>query len=342
MPQTKNTSDAYEAFAAALKTGQIGTFYILHGEERYLLENSLVTLRKLICPDGLGGFNYKRFEGRDLTADDLSDAIDMMPVFAERTLIEVHDFDIFANIDRKEQILRPISDLPEYVCLVLIYDTVPYKPDTRTKLDKDILKYAQVVEFCTQEQTKLIKWIFRHIEANGKTISKADAEYLALITDGLMTTLDGEIEKVSAFSKDPAITRSDIDAVVVPTLDAVAYQLTDAILAKKHNAAMSILDELLRMREAPQKILFSISLKLRQLLAARAYLESSKDKSALMKTCDIRYEFQARNLIDTARKVSLAECRDAVLACADAALALNSESEPESRLIELIARLAFL
>ena len=135
--------------------------------------------------------------------------------------------------------------------------------------------------------------------------------------------------------------QEDIDAVVMPEMDAVVYKLTDALVQRDHKAAMRILDELLRMREAPHKLLFSISLKMRQLLAARVCLDRGLGRDALMDLCGIRYEFQARTLMETARKTTLSKCRDAVLRCADAAYDLNSAPEPEARLTELIVRLAF-
>ena len=363
----KKTDDSYEKLAASIKSGQIGSFYIFHGEERYLLEYSLAELRKRLCTGGLDGFNYKRFEGAEiqLNLNALDDAINTLPVFAERTLIEVHDFDIFkgskkandesdssetsapvkkaisdGNTD-KQQLAEMFADLPDYVCVVFLFDTIPYKPDNRQKLDKEILKYAHVVEFSVQEQSKLTKWISRHFEAAGKKISKSDAEYIAFITDGHMTTLIGEIAKVSAYASGETVKRDDIDAVVMPVLNAFAYKLTDAILAHNHSTAMRILDELFQMREPSHKIIYNISLKMRQFLAARVCVENSLGKNALMDMCGIRFDFQASSLMATARKTTLSECRDAVLRCAEAAYDLNSAPESEARLTELVLRLAF-
>ena len=361
--------DGYARFSTSVKSGQFEKLYIFHGEERYLLDHSIAELRRKLCPDGLGGFNYRRFEGRDLRIDEIDDAINTFPVFAERTLIEVHDFDIFKNKKKsapedgedeespkkpsaaknaksdeskeKQRLAEMFSDLPDYVCLVFIYTTIPYNPDGRQKTDKAILEFAHVVEFSLQEQAKLTNWIRRRFEAAGKHISVPDSEYLALITDGHMASLVGEVEKVAAFSDGDAISRADIDAVVTPVINAFAYKLTDAILTQKHKEALQILDDLLLLREPAQKILYSISLKMRQFLAARVCIENKVDRAELMKMCGIRYDFQAKILFDTARKTTLSKCREAVLLCAQAAFDLNSAPEPEARLVELVTRLAY-
>jgi len=87
-------------------------------------------------------------------------------------------------------------------------------------------------------------------------------------------------------------------------------------------------------------MIYSISLKMRQLLAARVCIEHNLNSTKLMEMSGIRHEFQARTLMSTARKTTLSYCQNTVLFCSATALELNSGAEPESRLIELVAKLA--
>lgn len=342
MYSTKKTksNNSYNELTSSIKNGEIKNFYIFYGEERYLLERSLSNLRALICPEGLDSFNYKRYEGKGLIIDELEDAVNTLPAFADKTLIEIHDYNIFKG-DSRERLCEMFTDLPDYVCIVFIFSTIEYKPDNRQKINKEILKYAAVIEFVVQEQDKLVKWIKRHFMDAGKNISSSDAEYLAFITGGLMSSLNGEIEKTAAYAKHETVTRSDIDMVVTPVLDAVTYKLTDALVSQNSKRALQILDELFQMRVAPHMIISGISLKMRQLLVARVCIESSLKKDVLIEICGIRHEFQASTLMNTAQKATLSDCKDAVLYSSETALELNSTAEPEARMIELIAKLAF-
>jgi len=333
----KNT---FDTLTSSIKQGEVDNLYIFHGEERYLLERSLDSLRKLLCPEGLSGFNYNYFDESTLTIDALENAINTYPVFADKTLIEVHDFNLFKS-DARERLCELFADLPDYVCIIFVFSAIEYKPDGRQKLNKEILKYASVVDFVAQAQDRLVKWIKRHFADAGKSISINDAEYLSFITGGLMVNLKGEIEKAAAYSKSETVTKQDIDAVVTPVLDTVAYKLTDALVNRNNRQALQVLDELFQMREVPHKLIYSISLKMRQLLAARVCIENKLDKNKLMTLAGIRHEFQARMLMSTAGKATLSECRTAVLSCASTAFALNSSSsDPESQMIELVTRLA--
>jgi len=343
MPKKSTDTGGYDRLKEAIKSGSPDKFYIFHGDERYLLERSLESLRKLLCPDGPGSFNYKRFTGGSVSADDIEDAVITMPAFADRTLVEVHDFDIFMRDEpRQKKLSEILADLPDFVCIVFIYDSLQYKPDGRVKINAEILKNAQVVEFALQEHASLVKWIKVHFASAGKNIGGPEASHLAAITGGYMSALNGEIEKIAAYATGETITRADIDAVVTPVLDAVVYRLTDAIAGRDHVNALRILDELFQMQEAPHKLIYTISLKMRQLLAAKTLLDNGSGVTQLMEICGIRkdMDFIARSLLGTARKMTLTECRDAILYCAGTAFELNSSPEPEARLIELVVKLA--
>ncbi|UOO38662.1 DNA polymerase III subunit delta [Oscillospiraceae bacterium CM] len=338
----KKDSSGYDTLRAAISTGTIGNLYIFHGEERYLLENSLGAIRERLVVQ-FPEFNHKRFDGRGLTMETLAEACDTLPVFSERTLVEVEDFDIFkAGEETKKKLYDLLSALPDTVCLIFIYDTLDYKPDGRQKIAALIKDRAVTVEFTVQDASKLVRWIKAHVADAGKKIETTDAEYLALMTGGLMTTLNGEIEKVCQYASGSTVTRADIDALVVPVLDAVTYKLTDQLADGQFSNALQTLSDLLSLHEPPHKLLFSIGLKLRQLLAARVLLDNALGEKTLMTLAGIRYDFQARGLYASARKTPLSYARQAVTESAETALRLNGGGDPEKLLTELVVHLAVL
>lgn len=342
MAQKNTESKEFKAFTKALSDGAPESLYIFHGEEHYLMERYLEKLRALLVRDGLEEFNHRRFEGKGLSASAIAGAVDMLPVFSDRTLIEIRDFDIFKapEADRR-QLMQLLSDLPEYVCLVFVYDTVEFKPDKRLKDTKEMLKNAHVVEFMLQDGERITRWICRHVKDGGKSISQTDAEYLSFITGGQMTALNTEISKLCSYAEWAVITRSDIDACVIPVPDAVTYKMTDAIARGDYSRAAGILSELFRMREPAQKIIYSISMSMRQLLWARIALDAGKGAGYLMDTFGIRYEFQAKNLMANAGRTDIRKCRSTVLLCAEAAFAINSGAPAEESLSELVASICF-
>lgn len=341
MAQKKNDNTEYVALKKALASGSLDRCYIFHGEEKYLMENFLTQIYRRLVDKDFAQFNYKRFNGQGLSIDELASACDMLPVFSQHTLIVVYDFDMFkASDDAKQKLMALLTDLPEYVCLIFVYDIAEYKPDGRQKLSAVLKTCARIVAFSIQDQSEIVKWIKKHFSANGKNIDTPTAEHLAHVTGGLMTSMNVEIDKISASTGADIITVSHIDAVVTPVMSAIVFELTDAIANKDFDTAAASMNELISMREPPHKLIFMISLVLRQLLAARTCLDHGLSEKKLMAIAQIRYDFQARKLISSARKLTLEECRNSVILCCEAAYRMNIGSDPEQHLIDLILALS--
>ena len=64
---------ALQKFKEDLSAGTIGAAYVFYGEESYLREYYLGELRKKLVPPGFETFNYHALEGKDLTAQILTE-----------------------------------------------------------------------------------------------------------------------------------------------------------------------------------------------------------------------------------------------------------------------------
>jgi DNA polymerase-3 subunit delta len=160
-----------------------------------------------------------------------------------------------------------------------------------------------VVEFARQDQRELINWVTRHFAANKKQITPDLCSYLIDITGGTMTALSGEISKICAYSEAERITRSDIDAVTEPVLDAVVFQMTDLMAAGKYPAALMKLQQLLKMQEEPLGILGAIGSHFRRLATAKTLIDNGKNSGDLIRLYKIS-DYQAQKVMRSARNFS--------------------------------------
>ncbi|MGM9521666.1 MAG: DNA polymerase III subunit delta [Oscillospiraceae bacterium] len=343
MPKKPEENIEYDNLRSAIKARKLCRLYAFWGEERYLMENYIRQIRSFI-PKGTEEFNHRRFDGKTLSVTELSQAVDALPVFSDMTLIEISDFDFSKlNEENRTELIKILSDIPEYACVIFVFDTVEFKVDGRTKSGAALKKLFTSVEFRLQDQKVLIGWIAKHFKSGEKQITREAAEHLIFMTGGLMSTLDTEIEKLIAYSMGDVVTVEDVDAVVTPVLDAASYELTDAIISGKNDLAVKKLGELMQMNEAPHKILYSISAKLRQLLCARICIDSGKSIGEFMKLAGVRYEFQARGVYNAARRLTLSQCGKMVSLAANTAYKLNSTNQDGGELLsELIIRLAII
>lgn len=343
MPKPKEKSDgSFEQLKADLKNKALRRLYVFHGEEVYLRQNYLGRLREQLIPPGMEAFNDKLLEGKEVTARDIIAAADCFPMMSEHTLVVVRDYDLFkAGEAERSALMDYFADLPEYLCLVFVYDVIPYKPDARTKLASALKEHGLVVDFPRQKQEHLVDWIVRRFKAAGKSVDSELAKHLIFLCGDLMQGLIPEIGKIAAYAKGSRITRADIEAVATPQLDAVVFQLNDALGAKQYDKALTILADLLHMQEPVQVITASLGKYFRQLYAARVALEERRtadDVAALWKM----HPFVASKLMGAARRVDGAWCRRALRRAAETDMVLKTTGvDPQQALTGLVLSLAY-
>ena len=330
-PKTDNT--AMRELKRDLKSGTPRRLYLFHGEEAFLRDYYLGRLKESLLPAGLEDFNLHAAKGRDCSVEWIAQAVDCLPMMSERTLVVVTDFDLFGQGDKgKERLVEILSNLPDYCCLVFVYDLLAYKPD-KSKLATLLKQEGAAVHFQRQEQKTLAAWICRQFEKAGKLVDSADAEYLIFLVGDLMHDLSAEIGKIAAYTPNQRVTRGDMDAVAVPKVEAVVYQMTDAMARKDFDKAASVLADLLHSREPGVMILSVMGKYFRQLYTARLFLSAGKSREEFMDMWAMKSGYQADKLLGAARGFSLPWCRYAVRRCAETDLLLKNTYGQEGEVL---------
>ena len=330
---------------AAIAAGTLENIYIFHGEESYLREHYLSQIRRKLVPAGLEEFNFHRMEGKDLRVQTLTEAAEAMPMMAERTLLQVTDFDLFKlGEDQRRELIALLDDFPPYCCLIFVYDLLEYKPNRTVKtLCRALDEHAAVVKFETQSRGDLLNWIGRRFRANGKSVDVQTAEHLIFTCGSLMHGLIPEIEKISAYARGETVTIADIDAVGAPILEARVFDMTSAIAKGNFNRAAETLSTLLKAREEdPYMILAVLGKELRKLYTARLAIDGGLDRFWLMEQWGMRSDYPAKLLLSEAARVTTAWAARAVERCQALDLRMKSVSgvDDEAELKLLLMELA--
>ena len=314
-----------------------GRLYFFYGEEVFLLHHYLDQLKKKTIDELTESFNYHKLNSETFDMQTFADAVENLPMMAERTMVQVDDVDVFklAENDRNHMV-EILSDIPDYCTVVFTYITVEFKPDKRLKKLWDALdKNGSMVEFARQSQKDLIAWVGRHFAAYQKRISTDLCAYLIDITGGMMTDLKGEIDKIAAFSGASEIVKQDIDAVTEPVLDAVVFQMTDLLGAGEYGQALLKLQQLFKMQQEPIAILGAVGGHFRRLGAARTVLDSGRGSGDLMKLCGLG-DYPARKTMDAARRFSAGFCAKAAELVIETDYRMKTSYDEQERLLELL------
>lgn len=262
-----------------LKEKHLGSFYILSGQEDYLRRYYLAEMKKQLLDELTESFNFHRLNNETFSLEALADALQALPMMAERTMVLLEDVNLFDCGDT-DTLTALLNDLSPECCLVVHLEE--FKPDKRKKkLWEAIEKHAVLADFAYQSETDLKPWIARHFRSAGKQIAPELCNYLLQQCGLSMTRLHGEILKICAYSGADVIVRADIDAVVEPTLEAVVFQITDALGQRDFDRALERLHVLLKLQTEPIPIVAAIGAQARRLYAAKLLQNAGKSAEAL-------------------------------------------------------------
>lgn len=318
-----------------LKSKQPGSFYIFHGPEAYLRDYYLESLRKLLVEDFAEAFNYHRFSPETISLQAVADSVNAIPMMSPTSMVRIDDVNFFAIGEDAADYAAIFSNLPSYCTVVLVYDTVEYKPDRRKKTIAEALELAREVCFQQPSERELISWIARHFKKLGKQITVDDAVFLIRRTGGDMTTLSAEIEKLGAYETEPAVSRRSIELLVEPVLEAAVFDLSDAVAAGRYETALQILHILLRRQEEPVVILATIGSQLRRIVEANRLRAAGKGKNDLMKLCSVS-SYPAQKAMEFSRRLSAEFPEKAVELCLEADRRMKTSFDDPKRVLELL------
>ena len=329
-------NDALQQLKAAIKASEPANLYFFHGEELFLLHHYWEQLKKAVLDELTESFNFHRFTAENFELRDFADAVENLPMMAERTLVQVDEIDIFKlNEDSRNKLTEILSDIPDYCTVVFTYETTAWKPDKRLKKLWEAVSKGQIVEFPKQNQRDLVAWIQRHFMAQKKRIAPELCAYLIEITDGTMTSLASEIKKIAAFSGAETVCKADIDAVTEPVLDAVVFRMTDQLGAGDYTAALVTLQKLLKMQQEPIAILGAVGGHFRRIGAARTLLDHGRNYTELMKLYGIA-DYPAKKAMDAARRFSQEFCGKASALVLETDYKMKTSFDDNERLLELL------
>lgn len=234
--------------------------YLLYGEEAYLkkqYKNKLISA--MVSKEDT--MNFSVFEGKEIVPGKLIDLAETLPFFAKRRVILVEESGFFKNT------CEMLADYLLEISPGSVFVFAESEIDKRSKMFKAVKKAGAVVEFETQKETLITKWILGRIGKENKKITK-DVLLFFLGRTGLdMNVIDKELEKLFCYTmKKEVIEAADVEAVVTEQLENKIFELVDAVAEHNRQRALKCYDSLLALKEAPLRILFLVIRQFRMLL----------------------------------------------------------------------------
>ena len=318
-----------------LKEKKFFTSYLIWGNEPYLKQHYANLIAKKAVDEGMEGFNLRRFDaenGNDI--QELIDATDTLPMFSEHscTVIKDYPLDEMYSAD-KTRLESWLAEMPETTVAVFWQDTEEINPKKQSKW-KNVIelfdRHGATVCLDKMDESSLVRTVTGGLNKRGAQIDRPTAFYLIDCVGDDLNLLLNEVEKLADYKNGGTVTREDIDAVCIKSLEASIFDLSKALLSKNLARAMAILNKLLTEKERPEVIFGALCSNFIDMYRVKASILGGKDAEYLKDAYNYKNTaFRLRNARRDAQRLSLEEIKGCLelLEKADMKLKLRTTDE---------------
>ena len=246
-----------------IKNRQFKSCYLFYGEEAYLKKQYKDKLLGAMAKAG-DTMNVSVFEGKGIRPGELIDLAETLPFFADRRVIVVEESGFFKH--PCEPLTEYLPQIPATTSFLFVESEV----DKRAKAYKAAKKSGSVIEFSTQSESLITRWILGRIGKEGKKITQPVLTLFLSRTGLDMGNIDRELEKLLCYTLQKEIIEADdIRAIVTEQIENKIFEMIDAISGHNQEKALHLYYGLLALKEAPMRILFLIIRQFRILLEVK-------------------------------------------------------------------------
>lgn len=288
-----------------IKTGQLKTAYLLYGPEAYLRRQYRDKLKNaMAAPDD--NMNFAAFEGKETDVEAVIELAETLPFFAEQRVILIENSGFFKN--SCERLAEYLPKTPSTTHFIFVEDEV----DKRSKCYKAVQKTGKVVEFATQTEELLTRWILSRLKKEGKNITGSVMQLFLSKTGTDMGNIDRELEKLICYTMGrPVIEAADVEAIATEQTQNKIFEMVNAIAEHNQRKALDLYYDLLTLKEPSMRIMYLISRQFQILLNVRDMSARGMDQASMAKIAEIP-PFAVRRNVSQAKGFSMEQLKQAL------------------------------
>lgn len=278
-----------------IRADEFKKLYLLYGAERYLMRQYRDKLiHALVAPGDT--MNFSEYEGEGISQKEIIDLAETLPFFADRRVILIEDSGFFKKSG--DDLAEYLKDVPESTFFIFVEESI----DKRSKIYKAATKIGKAVEFSTQDDNILARWVGARIKKEGKKMTQAAYQLFIEKTGTDMENIDKELEKLVCFCMDKStIEPSDVLAVTTEQIQNKIFEMVDAITTHKKRYALDLYYDLLALKEPPMRIMYLISRQFNILMIVKSMTNKGFSNRDIAKEAGCpewavkKYQAQCRN-----------------------------------------------
>lgn len=288
-----------------IRNGQFQSVYLLCGEEAYLKKQYKDKLKRAMAdPDD--SMNFSAYEGKEINPKEVIDLAETLPFFADRRVILIENSGFFKN--SCEELAEYMPQIPKTTHFIFVEDEI----DKRSKLYKAVKNAGKIVEFTSQTEELLTRWVLTRIKKEGKNITGSVMQLFLNKVGNDMGNIDRELEKLLCYCMEKeVIEAADVEAVTTEQTTNKVFDMVNAIAEHNQRKALDLYYDLLTLKEPPMRIMYLISRQFQILLNIKDMSGKGFDNAAMAKNAGIP-PFAVRRNLSQAKGFTMQQLKQAI------------------------------
>ncbi|MBW2038925.1 MAG: DNA polymerase III subunit delta [Deltaproteobacteria bacterium] len=317
-----------------LAGGRTRPFYLLYGDEGYLIEKAVGEILATLLPPQFRELNFKSCYAEEAPSQEVIGACNTLPFLAQRRVVLVKDANKYSQHEL-EAFFPYLKSPSPTTSLIFIAEGMATGFLNLREVKEGLFHLRR------PPQGEIPHWIRKIARELGKEISPEASEYLQEVIGRDLQGIQNELSKVSLYVGDKGrIELGDVEGVVSELKVTSIFELTKAIGERDTKRALLSLGKIWESGEHHLKILGMIARQFRHLLMTKEVLAEGAGEKEIRKRLGVSNPYYLRELSVQARSFSTENLQSTLLNLWETDMNLKRSSLSRRLLLEgLVIRL---
>lgn len=286
--------------------------YLLVGEDSWSKNKWIHKVKESILNDPNDMMNYLEAKDKEVSVSNVIDFAETLPFFVDKKLIYLKDTGLFkpGKKEETEKFEAFIQKVPDYIVLLIDEKEV----DKRGKLYKTIKSKYHIKAFDYPGEDAVYNLLVANAKEKGITINQGTLRYFIRNMPENIPYILTEWEKLLGYITGSQVTKEDIDAVCVFSLEQRVFEMVKRIALHQGEIALGIYSRLIQSKESPIGILVLIARQYRMLMQVKYLVAQRKSPKEISSVLKIPF-FAVQEMINQAQGYSFKQLEDIVQEC---------------------------
>ncbi|QHW37090.1 DNA polymerase III subunit delta [Staphylococcus ursi] len=315
--------------------------HVIHGEVPELIDRETEQLtKKYLGNEPKDDFNFVKYNLYETSLNTIIEEAITLPFFSDKKIVVVQNSYVFTGEKPPKEAQANADSLIEFIekydgASLIIFQVQAAKLDERKKVVKALKKVANIKKIEQMTEQEMQKWIHQYLNQSFKEIKQDALEALIQLTGIHYRMIKQELDKLLLFVGDrPTINKDDVQTIVNRSLEQNVFLLTDYIQKGQKAQAISLVKDLIQLKEEPIKLLALITSNYRLYYQSKILNQKGYTGQQIAKTVGV-HPYRVKLALNQARKYDLETLLTIIDVCAETDYQLKSSYMDKVLILEL-------